>query len=235
MRSFPIIFLFSLLCLFACEEKVDHSAPAVSDRDSASMMVSWGVNTLISDSGVMRYRMIAERWEVNTVKNPSFWKFDKGLVLEEFDEQFHVQAYITCDTAWYYDQLRIWELRGNVSIRTNDGTRFLSEELFWNQYEKKLYSYKYSKLTTADSHMEGTHFESDEPDNQGNLNHYIIDNTKGYFKASDMRDGKSGSNENSTPTSSVNPNDTAKTDTTNLHTITAERGDVKLVDEKKKK
>ena len=80
------------------------------------MMVSWGVNTLISDSGVMRYRMIAERWEVNTVKHPSFWKFDKGLVLEEFDEQFHVQAYITCDSAWYYDQLRIWELRGNVKM-----------------------------------------------------------------------------------------------------------------------
>lgn len=227
--------LLSLLCLFACEEKIDHSAPAVNDRDSASMMVSWGVNTLISDSGVMRYRMVAERWEVNTVKHPSFWKFDKGLVLEEFDEQFHIQAYITCDTAWYYDQLRIWELRGNVNIRTNDGTRFSSEELYWNQFERKLYSFKYSKLTTVDSHMEGTHFESDEPDNQGNLNHYVIDNTKGYFKASDMHEKKNDSGGGSPSPSPINANDSAKVDTTKIQSITAERGEVKPLEIKKKR
>lgn len=229
MKRFPVILLLSLLCLFACEEKIDHSAPAVNERDSASMMVSWGVNTLISDSGVMRYRMIAERWEVNTVKNPSFWFFDKGLVLEEFDPQLHVQAYITCDTAWYYDQLRIWELRGNVHIRTNDGTRFSSEELYWNQFNHKLYSYKFSTLTTKDSHMEGTHFESDEPDNGGNLNHYLIDNTKGYFKASDMHE-KKGSSAGSSP--SVLANDTVNADTTKAQTVAPLRGDVRPVDTK---
>lgn len=182
-----------MFCLFACNEKKDHSAPAVNERDSASMMVSWGINTLISDSGVMRYRMVAERWEVNTVKNPSFWYFDKGLFLEQFDEQFHIQAFIECDTAWFYDQIRVWELRGNVKIRTNDGTRFASEELYWNQATRKLYSYKFSKLTTQDSEMQGTHFESDEPDNQGQLNHYLIDNSKGYFKASDVHESKNDS------------------------------------------
>lgn len=230
MKHFPVIFLFSLLCLFACEEKIDHSAPAVNECDSASMMVSWGINTLISDSGVMRYRMIAERWEVNTVKHPSFWLFDKGLVLEEFDQQFHIQAYITCDTAWYYDQLRIWELRGNVHVRTNDGTRFSSEELYWNQAERKLYSYKYSKLVTSDSQMEGTHFESDEPDTQGNLNHYIIDNSKGYFKASDMHESKGDSGGGSSSSTPENPSDSVKADTTKAETVAPLRGDVRTVD-----
>lgn len=152
------------------------------------MMVSWGVNTLISDSGVIRYRMIAERWEVNTVKKPSYWFFDKGLYLMQFDEQLHIQAFIECDTAWYYDANRLWELKGRVRVRTTDGTRFSSEELYWNQATRKLYSYKYSKLVTPDNELEGTHFESDEPDG-GVLNHYLIDNTKGFFKASDMQNG----------------------------------------------
>ena len=193
MKKLPFILLLSVVFLIACSANKDHSAPAVNERDSASMMVSWGVNTLISDSGVMRYRMVSERWEVNAVKNPSFWLFDKGLVLEEFDQQFHVQAFIECDTAWFYDQLRIWELRGNVKIRTNDGMRFVSEELYWNQANRKLYSYKPSKLTTVSSEMQGTHFESDEPDNQGNLNHYLIDNSKGYFQASDMHNSENDS------------------------------------------
>ena len=71
------------------------------------MMVSYGVNTLISDSGVIKYKIVTERWDVNTVKQPTRWTFEKGIFLEQFDEKFHVEGYITADTAWYYDQLKL--------------------------------------------------------------------------------------------------------------------------------
>ena len=75
--------LIAAACLFgACEESIEHIAPPIYPKDSASIMVTWGVNTLISDSGVIRYRVVTEKWEVNQVKNPSFWRFDKGLFLE---------------------------------------------------------------------------------------------------------------------------------------------------------
>lgn len=47
--------------LASCEGQKEHTAPAVHDRDSASMMISYGVNTLISDSGVIKYRIVTER------------------------------------------------------------------------------------------------------------------------------------------------------------------------------
>ena len=94
------------------------------------MMVSYGVNTLISDSGVIKYRIISERWEVNTLKNPSRWIFEKGIFMEQYDKTFHVEGYIQADTAWYYDQLKLWELRGRVSIRNVNGLVFRSEQLF---------------------------------------------------------------------------------------------------------
>jgi hypothetical protein len=59
-----------LLMVLSCTEQKAHTAAAVRDRDSASMMVSYGVNTLISDSGVIKYRIVTERWDVNTIKNP---------------------------------------------------------------------------------------------------------------------------------------------------------------------
>ena len=103
--ALSIIVLVLLLTGFvACQEQVEHTAPAINDRDSVPVMVSWGVNTLISDSGVIKYRIVTERWEVNQAKRPSRWTFDKGLFLEQFDEKFHVQGYIQCDTAYYYDQ-----------------------------------------------------------------------------------------------------------------------------------
>ena len=44
----------------SCDERKEHIASAIRDRDSVSMMTSYGVNTLISDSGVIKYRIVAE-------------------------------------------------------------------------------------------------------------------------------------------------------------------------------
>ena len=97
MKVKLLISLFSfLLLLVACSEQQSHTAPAVHDRDSASMMTSYGVNTLISDSGVIKYRIVTERWDVNTIKNPPRWTFEKGIFMEQFDQQFHIEASRSC-------------------------------------------------------------------------------------------------------------------------------------------
>ncbi|MBQ5577442.1 MAG: LPS export ABC transporter periplasmic protein LptC, partial [Prevotella sp.] len=105
-----------MMMLSACEEQTEHTAPAINDRDSVSTMITNGVNTLISDSGLIKYRIVAERWEINQRRNPQRWIFDKGLFMTQFDEKFHVQLYIQCDTAYHFDGLRLWELRGRVHV-----------------------------------------------------------------------------------------------------------------------
>ena len=119
MMKTPFFLLaVSLYLAVSCSQEKEHTAPAINPKDSVSLMTSFGVNTLISDSGVMKYRIVTEKWEVNEVRNPSRWMFERGLFLEQFDERFHVQAYIQCDTAYYYDKNKVWELRGRVRIRT---------------------------------------------------------------------------------------------------------------------
>lgn len=165
----------------SCEEQKEHTAGAINDRDSVSMMTSYGVNTLISDSGVIKYRIVAERWEVNTVRNPSRWIFEKGLFFEQFDEKFHVQSYIQCDTAYYYDKQRLWELRSRVSILSKDGLRFTSQQLFWDESAHELYSYVPSKLVTPERTLEGSYFRSDE-----RMTKYFVSNSRGSFERTDL-------------------------------------------------
>lgn len=196
MKSY-IYILFIMLFLLSCQEEKEHIAPAINPRDSVAVMTSYGVNTLISDSGLIKYRIVTESWEVNQAKNPSRWIFNDGLFLEQFDEKFHVEAYIQSDTAYYYDQKKLWELRGRVRLRTIDGMRFSSEELFWDQNTHELYSYKHSHLITPDREMQGTYFLSDE-----NMTHYTISNSKGSFVK-----GKMGNNDND---SILNAPDTTK-------------------------
>lgn len=173
-----------MLLLGSCEERKEHTAPAIHDRDSVSMMTSYGVNTLISDSGVIKYKIVTERWDVNTIKQPTRWTFERGIFLEQFDEKFHVEGYINADTAWYYDQLKLWKLRGRVHIRNVNGLVFDSEELYWDGIKHEFYSYCFSKVVTPERTMEGTYFRSDE-----HMARYEISNSVGSFQSEDLEGG----------------------------------------------
>nr|WP_296937385.1 LPS export ABC transporter periplasmic protein LptC [Prevotella sp.] len=169
------------MLLLACEDQHEHTAPAIHARDSVAVMVSYGVNTLISDSGVAKYRIVTEQWDVNTNLNPSRWLFNKGIFLQQFDEKFHVQAYIQCDTAYYYDQLKLWELRSRVRILTKDGLHFSSNQLFWDENKHELYSHVFSRLVTPERTLQGAYFRSDEK-----MTKYYVSNTKGSFIRGDL-------------------------------------------------
>lgn len=191
-----------MLGFLSCSQEVEHTAAAIHDRDSVSMMVSYGVNTLVSDSGVIKYKIVTERWDVNTVKHPTRWTFEKGIFMEQFDEKFHVEAYVQADTAWYYDQLKLWELRGRVRIRNVNGLVFTSEELYWDGMKHELYSNKFSRVVTPERTLQGTYFRSDE-----RMTRYTVSNSKGSF-VKDSMDDNSTAPATSAP-SSTTP-DTAK-------------------------
>ena len=179
-------FVLALFSLTACNEVHEHMAPAVNPEDSVSMMTSYGVNTLISDSGVIKYRIVTERWEVNTLRQPPRWEFMKGVFFEQFDEKFRVQAYVQADTAWYYEQQRLWKLRGRVRVRTTDGIVYTSEELYWDGMTHELYSNVYSRLITPERTIAGTYFRSDE-----SMTRYTVTNSAGSFVNEDVEGEKS--------------------------------------------
>ena len=182
-------------CIAACDEQKAHTAPAIYDRDSVSMMTSYGVNTLISDSGVIKYKIVAERWDVNTVRQPSRWTFAQGIFLEQ------VEGYIQADTAWYYDQQKLWELRGRVLIRNVNGLVFRSEEFFWDGIRHEFYSYKFSRVVTPERTLEGTYFRSDE-----HMTHYEVTNSVGSFQSTDMEGDQ---DQSASKSSSAAPADSA--------------------------
>ena len=181
-RLFGILLpLTSHLLLLSCSDVQEHTAAAIYDRDSVSVMTSYGVNTLVSDSGVIKYRIVTERWDVNTIRQPSRWTFEKGVFFEQFDEKFHVEGYIQADTAWYYDQKKLWHLRGRVRIRHVHGLIYESQELYWDGLKHELYSNVFSRVITPERTLQGTYFLSDE-----RMTHYTVSNSKGSFTTESM-------------------------------------------------
>ena len=165
-----------LISFTSCGNKDEHLIDAINEQDTLPTLSSYGFNTLISDSGVIRYKMVTEQWDIYTETHPSKWVFLKGLYLEKFDEQLHVDASIQADTAYYYDQLKLWELRGRVFVRNQEGATFRTEELFWDQSKREIYSHKYIKVIAPDKELEGTEFRSNEM-----MTNYTVQNSAGHF------------------------------------------------------
>ena len=198
MRYILYILVLPLSLFLSCSKTSEHIAPAIHDRDSVSMMVSYGVNTLVSDSGVIKYRIVSECWDVNTVKEPSRWTFLKGIFVEQFDKKFNVQLYVQADTAWYYDKKKLWELRGRVSVRNVEGLIFRSEELFWDGILHELYSHKPSIVITPERVLSGTYFRSDE-----RMTRYTISNSVGSFVQNTAENDTTTNTQNVTTQDSV--------------------------------
>jgi len=169
--------LLLLLLFLACTSETEHLAEPVRGEDSLLFMHSKGINTFISDSGVMRYHMVVEEWDIyNGVGGEqATWKFMKGMLMERFDEKFHVDLFVQSDTAYLHKQ-QLWELRGRVVVRNVNGDVFHTEELFWDLDKHEMWNHQYMHITTPERELEGTEFRSNEQ-----MTRYAVLNSVGNF------------------------------------------------------
>ena len=151
-----------LLLFSACSGKKKELGAAITERDSMPVLDTRGVTTLISDSGVTRYRILTEEWKGFDRKSPSYWSFEKGVYLEKFDTLFKVEASIKADTAYFYDKQKLWKLIGHVHIQNLKGEKFDTELLYWDQTKKTVYSDKRVRIEQPDQIIYAWGFESNE-------------------------------------------------------------------------
>ncbi len=157
--------LAAIVMLFfytACGSKETETVVIQFDPETTPSMATDSVTALISDSGITRYKLVADIWEVFDKAADPFWYFPEGIYLERFDSLFQVEAKILADTAWNFTDKSLWRLKGNVDIRNMEGEMFLSDELFWDQKEQRVYSDKYIQIKRGDTELKGYGFESNQ-------------------------------------------------------------------------
>lgn len=177
-----LIFIFGMI-LLSCSGHHEHIAEAVNDKDSLPFMTSHGISNLISDSGIISYKIVAEDWDIYNTE-PSKWTFLKGLFLEKFDSTFHVLWHVQSDTAYCHNN-RIWELRGRVVVLNREGDLFETEELFWDMDAHQLWNTVFMTITkpNTEQQLQGYNFRSNEQ-----MTDYHITNSAGYTPVNEDND-----------------------------------------------
>lgn len=151
-----------ILVLQSCSPSVENTATLGMERDSAAVMKTYNVTTLVSDSGITRFRVATQEWLVFDKKAKPTWEFPQGLHLEQFDENLEIHSEVDAKKAIYYTELEQWILSDSVYAVNVEGEKFESEVLYVHQKEDRIFTDKFVKITQEDKIITGIGMESNQ-------------------------------------------------------------------------
>ena len=158
--SVALLFLAGAILLFGCKGK-----KSAKEEDVQNMMTQQSENLRLvySQNGNLSYRFetpLLERYEL--AREP-YMEFRKGVKVETYNDTTHlVESTLTANYAIFLENQQLWEAKGNVVATNAPGQKLETEQLFWNQKSKRIYSNVDSKVTQKDGVILGEGFESDE-------------------------------------------------------------------------
>lgn len=174
MRESAVIVILAAAAMTAtvsCGEERHSYVPNVSDGEKTPTMTTRDVETFISDSGYTRYHISTPQWDMYEEAAEPHWKFPEGLELEQYDLSMRSTGNIRSIEAIYFSRKRLWQLDGDVVMVNTMRDSFLTEQLFWDQTSRKVYSDSFVHIVRSDRIIEGYGFESNE-----NMTEYVVNN-----------------------------------------------------------
>ena len=154
-----VVLLFIML---ACNSESNDKIAAVVDRSKLPIQHAIDITTMISDSGVTRYRITTPQWDVYDQASQPYWDFPKGIHFEKFDLNLKVDADIHSKYARFNENEQLWELKGQVKAMNLEGELFETEQLFWDQRMERFYSDSIVKITQKTMIINAIGFESNQ-------------------------------------------------------------------------
>lgn len=174
-----IAFLVIVMLIFfivSCGNSGTGVTDSIENRPLVPKLKAEDITTLISDSGVTRYRISAKKWYIFDKDSQPYWDFPEGIYFERFNENYIVDAFLESDEARYWNENQLWRLNGNVVARNLNGEKFETQQMFWNQKTEKVYSDSMITITQKDKVIIGLGFESNQ-----NFSRYSIRKPQGIF------------------------------------------------------
>lgn len=92
-----------------------------------------------------------------------YMEFRKGGYVEKYnDSTKQVEVTLSANYAINIESQQLWELKGSVVVINAKGEKLETEQLFWNEKTRRIYSNVDSKLSSGTDVNYGTGFESDD-------------------------------------------------------------------------
>jgi len=171
----------AVMVVCSCSDDNKQTISLKADPETFPTMKTVNVSSLISDSGYTRYHITTPLWLMFEEAREPHWRFPDGMFIVQFNDSMQETGTFTADTATYFSAKKLWKFDRNVRMKNITGDRFLTEQLFWDQNTRKIYSDSFIHIERADRTIEGYGFVSNE-----NMTTYTIKDPTGIFPTGDF-------------------------------------------------
>ena len=158
--------------LYACENDKAEIERVTERRDGPAEVIH-NLETLYSDSGIVKVKVTAPLLERFTGENPRS-ELPKGIYIEFFNDSLKVISHLKARYAIQDLRERTWEAREDVVVVNQKGEQLNTEKLVWDERKELLSSDRFVKITTPEEIIFGEGFEANQ-----DFSRYRIFNVKG--------------------------------------------------------
>jgi len=163
---YGMILVLSLFVFSGIQTSCTHDVALSSNNRKTDSMVTREyaekVTIEYTDSGFLKARIFSPI--LVAVKQPTqpYMELNKGLKVDFYERDGKIQSYLTAEYGISYPDEKKIIVRNNVEILNVKGEMLNTEELKWDQKNRKIVTDKFVKITTPDQIITGKGLESDE-------------------------------------------------------------------------
>lgn len=158
IRGLPYYFLFlALIAFFSCGEEADPNDLAAYNGPVNSAQ---NIHIFHSDSAVLRSEITAPKQLEFANGN---LEFPEGITIQFFNLQGQLETTMRADKGFFLRDQNLYRGSGNVQVKNLPKDQGLqTEELFWNQAGRKIYTEKFVTIQERQTLFNGTGMEADD-------------------------------------------------------------------------
>ena len=166
----PRLLIFIAVVATACsqgdlKEPVEYNGP-ISEAENVEMFYT--------EVDVIKVKMITPL--MHEFKNQDR-ECPQGIYMEFYDETGRLESTLKANHAYYFKEQNQWRGRGNVIVKNIQKNEQLNtEELFWKQSDKKIFTDKFVTIRQQDDIIYGEGLEANE-----DMSDYTINKISGEF------------------------------------------------------
>lgn len=147
--------------LSACHADTSQIADLHLPEDTATVAV-FNSELVYTEQGRMKIKVYAPVTHRYQYADEPYTQFDEGIELITYNDAQQVESKITAKYAQYIDKQEVWLARHNVVAQNYKGEVLYTEELYWDQKKRIIYTDVNVHIKTANGHVFGRGLISDD-------------------------------------------------------------------------
>jgi LPS export ABC transporter protein LptC len=163
MKHVFIIFIVLLalsLSFWGCEEKLKPSVIQTMDSRSLPQQESWNSDIVVSDSG--HVHAIIHAGNLRVFENDHRTQLSQGVIVHFYSTEGHETSVLTSEEGSVDETTNNLEAEKHVVATSKNGSRLITERLFWDNQRQLIHTPEYVEITTTNEKINGHGFESDQ-------------------------------------------------------------------------